>query len=84
MAQFRATIQGNRGITSRCGSKNSGMTARINGWNFGVTVTLHHNEQGDDEAIVRFTKGSNGGSYPVVELPPVDLSKAIQMAKEKA
>ena len=38
MARFRATLQGNRGEVSRLGSKASGMSAHINGWNTGVTI----------------------------------------------
>ena len=62
MAQFRATIQGNRGEASRLGTKNSGLDVTVNGWNVGVSVTARYNsETGNDEIRVFVTKGSNGG-----------------------
>jgi hypothetical protein len=62
VAQFRATIQGNRGEASRLGSKTSGIHATINGWNIGVTVDILSNQQtGKDEIRVCRTGGSNGG-----------------------
>lgn len=49
MAQFRATIEGNRGEASRLGHKGSGIRAQVNGWSGGVNVsgdTLHRNANG--------------------------------------
>lgn len=40
MAALRGTLQGNRGETSRLGSKASGITARLNTWNGAITVDL--------------------------------------------
>lgn len=58
MAQFMTTIQGNRGETSRLGSKNSGMVARVNGWDSGVTVIAGHDDEGDFFNVYQ-TGGSN-------------------------
>jgi hypothetical protein len=59
MAQFRATIQGQRGAMSRLGSKNSGLRVRADGWNGGVEV--HANTENDrDVFAVYATSGSNG------------------------
>jgi hypothetical protein len=58
MAQFYARIEGNRGPATRLGSKSSGMTARINGWNVGVLVLMDH-QDGHDVVTVYRTGGSN-------------------------
>lgn len=60
MAQFRATIQGNRGMASRLGSKNSGLRVRANGWNVGIAIDVRH-EDGKDVFDVFRTSGSGYG-----------------------
>ncbi|AYB70601.1 hypothetical protein SEA_SERENDIPITOUS_60 [Mycobacterium phage Serendipitous] len=59
MAQFRGTVQGNRGEASRLGSKNSGLDVSASGWNVGCKVTVRH-EDGRDVVRVWRTTGSNG------------------------
>jgi hypothetical protein len=59
MAQFRGTIEGQRGVASRLGSKASGLTVRANGWDTGVIVELTH-ENGRDNVRVWRTGGSGG------------------------
>lgn len=64
MAQFYASIQGNRGEATRMGTKSSGIEAHIRGWNVGAKVYITHNEEtGKDEVTVYQTCGSNGGSH---------------------
>lgn len=58
MAQFRGTIQGNRGEASRLGTKNGGLTVTANGWDTGVRVELSH-RMGVDHVLVYRTGGSN-------------------------
>lgn len=58
MAQFYAEIQGNRGSASRMGSKDSGMTAHVRGWDAGVRVVAKH-EDGLDVFYVYATGGSH-------------------------
>lgn len=60
MAQFRATIQGQRGEVSRLGSRKSGITARINGWHSGIRVEAFE-RNGLDCFDVYQTGGSTGG-----------------------
>jgi hypothetical protein len=60
MAHFRATIQGARGMASRLGTKTSGITAKINGWNIGLVVEIKTDENGKDIILVWSTNGSNG------------------------
>ena len=38
MSRFYGEVKGNRGKTSRCGSKASGIWGHIRGWNLGVFV----------------------------------------------
>lgn len=61
MAQFRATIQGNRGEASRCGNKNSGIHATINGWHVGITVVAEYDRRQERDVFTVFkTSGSSG------------------------
>jgi hypothetical protein len=60
MAHFYGDLQGNRGQTTRCGAKSSGIDAHLRGWNIGVQVTVQH-EDGHDTVYVYRTCGSNGG-----------------------
>ena len=62
MAQFRATIEGQRGEASRLGSKNSGLVARINGWHGGVRVEARHSETIGDCFDIYATNGSGYGT----------------------
>lgn len=58
MAHFRATIQGSRGSASRLGGKR-GIHASVNGWDCGVDVYAHYDEElGKDVIIVHKTRGS--------------------------
>lgn len=63
MAQFRATIQGQRGVASRLGSKTSGLEVTANGWKLGIRVSVRHNkETGQDIFAVYKTQGSGRNS----------------------
>ena len=59
MAQFYAEIQGNRGSVTRGGSKDSGIQGHIRGWNSGIRVEGHHEEDIGDIFLVYSTSGSN-------------------------
>jgi len=61
MARYRATIQGDRGETSRLGTAKSGITAYINGWNIGVRVAIQPDpaDPNKDCIWVISTGGSN-------------------------
>lgn len=67
MAHFRGTLQGNRGETSRLGSKASGLEATLNGWNFGVRVSLFVDTNGNDAVHIALTSGSDfRGAYKAI------------------
>ena len=60
MAHFRGIIEGNRGETSRLGTKTSGFYARIDGWNKGITVRAWYDEATDEDVFeVHRSGGSN-------------------------
>jgi hypothetical protein len=62
MAQFRATIKGQRGEASRLGSKQTGINTLTNGWNLGVSVYGFFNDATQrDEFTITVNSGSNGG-----------------------
>ncbi len=58
MAQFYAAIQGNRGEATRMGTKSSGISGHIRGWNIGARVVMEHID-GKDVCRVYRTGGSN-------------------------
>ena len=61
MAQFYASIHGNRGEATRAGSKTSGISGHIRGWSIGARVVIDYNEKtGKDEVTVYKTSGSSG------------------------
>lgn len=64
MSHFYGEIQGNRGLASRQGTKNSGIWAHIRGWNVGVKINGVHTQKTDiapenDTFKIDITKGSN-------------------------
>lgn len=65
LAQFRSVIRGQRGEASHFGSKQSGMTADINGWHTGATVRIDHVD-GRDRVQVFRTPGTGKGHSSVL------------------
>ncbi|MCK5610656.1 hypothetical protein KAR91_52775 [Candidatus Pacearchaeota archaeon] len=61
MAQFYASIKGNRGEATRMGTKSSGISGHIRGWSIGCRVRVAHID-GQDIVQVYKTAGSNGYS----------------------
>lgn len=59
MSRFYGSIQGNRGEATRQGSKDSGITGHIRGWNVGARVECYVNAEGKDCVCVYKTGGSN-------------------------
>jgi len=61
MSHFYGSMQGSRGEATRCGTKNSGFTAHIRGWDIGVEVWLRYDEKKKCDVVeVQLTGGSNG------------------------
>lgn len=60
MSHFYGEMKGNRGESTRCGSKDSGIRAHIRGWNVGIRVLCYYDEElGKDVCKVWETSGSN-------------------------
>jgi len=59
MAQFYASIQGNRGEATRMGTKSSGIKGHIRGYHVGIQV-VGRDVDGEDTFDVYLTSGSNG------------------------
>ena len=59
MSHFYGNMQGSREETTRCGTKQSGLTAHVRGWDIGVSVTILQID-GKDVVKVYKTGGSNG------------------------
>ena len=57
MAHFYAEMQGSRGATTRCGTKNSGMDCHVRGWDIGARLKVTHKD-GQDYIEVFVTSGS--------------------------
>lgn len=64
MAQFRASVQGQRGDASRLGGKSSGISARVNGWHLGVDVFGSYDEKTDSDIFVVSITGGSGHGTP--------------------
>tara|TARA_R100001594_G_C3905093_1_gene231883 strand:- start:72 stop:317 length:246 start_codon:yes stop_codon:yes gene_type:complete len=58
MAQFKAEIQGNRGSVSRLGHKTTGIQGHICGWNSGIRVEGHYDDDLGDIFMIYQTSGS--------------------------
>ena len=58
MAQFKAEIKGNRGSVSRLGHKTTGISSHTCGWESGIRVEGHHDEDLGDIFMVYQTSGS--------------------------
>lgn len=58
MSRFYASIQGNRGRATRQGTKDSGISGHIRGWDVGVHIQCSVNVHGEDEIRVNLTGGS--------------------------
>ena len=59
MAQFKAEIQGYRGSVSRLGHKTTGIQSHTCGWDAGIRVEGHHDDELGDIFLVWQTSGSH-------------------------
>jgi hypothetical protein len=58
MAQFRAEIKGGKGSVSRLGHKTTGISSHTCGWDSGIRVEGHFDEDLGDIFLVYQTSGS--------------------------
>jgi len=70
MAHFRGTIRGGRGLSSRLGTKNSGLATRAASWQGAVEVTLTE-RNGVDWAEVALVHHHGAGTMRTLYDGPV-------------
>lgn len=59
MAAFYGTIQGNRGMATRCGSPASGMSSSCQSWEGSIIVDANENEEGKVLFDIKTSEGSS-------------------------
>lgn len=64
MARFIGGIQGDKGSTSRLGSKESGMDFHAQGWDIGISGVLGVDDNDQDYIVAHINGGSNGSPHP--------------------
>lgn len=72
MAQFRATIKGSRGATSRLGGKLNGISARIDGWEYGIAVECYFDEKKAKDVFFVYKTGGSRGARGPIEIAKVE------------
>ena len=66
MAQFRAECKGGGSTTSRLGHKTTGISSHTCGWDSGIKVEGHHDEELADIFLVYQTSGSGFKSKSIL------------------
>ena len=61
MSHFYASIEGNRGIATRCGTKSSGIQGHIRGWGVGARVRVDYDEKTDSDIVRVYRTGGSRG-----------------------
>ena len=56
MSHFYGYLRGNRGVTTRCGSKLSGIQAHLRSWTNDVYAWLSSDEDGNDQLSLDISK----------------------------
>lgn len=62
MAHFYAKAQGNKGPTSRCGTKSSGITATATGWDIGATISIKYDKTLETDVLTLYLTDGTSGS----------------------
>lgn len=71
MAHFYGEVQGNRGKTTRCGSKNSGCVSKVASWEGAVQVHLwyNHGKEADWASVSLVTHNGAGKNILLYDGP---------------
>lgn len=72
MSHFYGTVQGNRGLGSKGGSKKSGMTTYCASWKGAVRCRAYVDHQGRDRVRVEKTTWHGAGKYMAIYDGPID------------
>jgi hypothetical protein len=69
VAHFRAVIKGQRGVASRLGTKNSGISTLLQTWGWDVSVSVKHDASTkQDMALVEIVQHGTGKRIPLLSL----------------
>jgi len=79
MSHFYASIQGDKGEATRCGSKDSGSNSHTRGWNLGVAIEGYHHS-GEDFFQITITSGSTD-KYESYNIGLISLDDGIPVFK---
>jgi len=60
MAHYRAEIRGMRGEASRLGTKSSGISGHIAGWDIGASVRIHYDTEKKQNVLFISVDSGNG------------------------
>ena len=78
MSYFYGTVQGNRGKSSRRGSKASGIIATANSWTIGGEVVVNYNENLKTDVVTFYiSKGSGTITKSFVSFAIIDGKQTI-------
>ena len=61
MSHFYGTLEGNRGMATRCGTKSSGMVTYTAGWHGAIRTIIDHREDGSDVFMVELIPWQSSG-----------------------
>lgn len=85
MSEFYGWLQGNRGGTTRGGSKSSGVWAKIQSWSNQASISLNRNEKDEDNLTISFSEKSNNSRKLNVFINGVELTQQeLEMIKENS
>lgn len=69
MSHFYGSMKGSRGEVTRQGTKSSGITAHVRGWNIGASIRCYIDSKGRDCVEMGLTGGSNANSATLENAP---------------
>lgn len=88
MSGFYADISGSRGLASRQGTTQSGISSHARGWNIGACVFCYADDGNDDVVRVSITGGSSGGPSRIIfeggRVPEMSLADMVYRALDSA
>lgn len=73
MSRFYGTLQGNRGETTRTGSKKSGITTYTASWAGAVRTHAYINDDGEDWVRVEITTWRGKGDNKLLYVGPIGV-----------
>ena len=63
MAHYYSRIKGNKGEATRCGTRSSGITARVDSWSTGAITTINYNTAINADIVTLYATEGSDDSY---------------------